>query len=109
MPRGLLGLAILTLVVSASPALSGQAALKEPALRVPGGTAALAAALQLRDDLPRSRLLLTAVRVLWEKPEGSDPASDRRRAALLEYLRGVDRPDSSLPGDADVVPGFLPS
>ena len=91
------------------PAAPRDAALPDAALRVPGGTAGLAEALQLRDDLPRSRLLLTAVRVLWEKPEGADPSSDRQRAAFLEYLRGVDQPESSLPGDAEVVPGFLPS
>ena len=75
-----------------------------PGLAVPGGLAPLAGALEVSDRLPRARVMLTAIRILWEVPEGVDPAADRRRAAILEYLRTA----SQEPASADEVPGFLP-
>jgi len=53
--------------------------------------------------------MLTAVRLLWENPEGVDRESDRRRARVLEYLSRVDSiapASDAVPGD--VVPSFMP-
>lgn len=53
--------------------------------------------------------MLTAARLLWENPEGTDRESDRRRARVLEYLRRVDAvTPASDAGPGDVVPSFIP-
>lgn len=101
MSRSVLALALTALFV-VHPGSAG-ATQEPPGLAVPGGLGSLAGALNLADNLPRARVMLTAIRILWEVPEGVDPAADRRRASILEYLRAAPPP---APGDE--VPGFLP-
>ncbi|HSK11231.1 MAG TPA: hypothetical protein VK911_16730, partial [Vicinamibacterales bacterium] len=103
---------LLLLILLSSPPVAGQVPGPAPesgSLAVPGGVAGLARALDVSEDLPGSRVLLTAIRLLWEAPEGVDPASDGRRARVLEYLRGVDDVrvgPAATPEDR--VPAFLP-
>jgi len=95
----------------AAPSAGGRItdASDQPVLRVPGGAAGLARALGMPPDSPRSRLMLTAARLLWENPEGTDRESDSRRARVLEYLGRVEAAaPSSDAGAGDVVPSFIP-
>ncbi|MDO8835192.1 MAG: hypothetical protein Q7V01_06330 [Vicinamibacterales bacterium] len=55
-------------------------------LDVPGGIAAFARVLGADPDAPRASLMLTAVRLMWEAPDGVDAGADRRRADGLAYL-----------------------
>jgi hypothetical protein len=110
-------------MLTGSPALvAGQVAGRTapiPDLPVPGGLAAFARAAGLSPDTPRARLLTTAIRVVWDRTAGSDPAgADRRRNAVLAYLRqvaGAERA-SKAPGSgrapvpgAETLPGLLPA
>jgi hypothetical protein len=53
--------------------------------------------------------MLTAARLLWENPEGTDRESDSRRARVLAYLGRVEAAaPSSDAGPGDVVPSFIP-
>ncbi|RPJ82953.1 MAG: hypothetical protein EHM13_08255, partial [Acidobacteria bacterium] len=108
MRKGLLALPVLVLLAAPASGLPSAQASGQTVLRVPGGAAALAQALGLDEDWPRSRLLLTAIRVLWETPEGTDREFDGRRARVLEHLRGAHAVQAG-PGAAqdDTVPGFL--
>jgi hypothetical protein len=55
-------------------------------VEVPGGTAAFARVLGVDPDAPRTRLMLTAIRLMWDVPDGQDPAVDRGRANVRAYL-----------------------
>jgi hypothetical protein len=100
----------------AQPAAASPAA-PVPDIKVPGGAAAFAGIVGLSPEMPRARILPTAIRVLWEAPEGADPAADRQRARVLGYLRQLAATErarartAEVPaaGDAgDTVPGLLP-
>ncbi len=69
-------------------------------------------ALNAGADLPRARLMLAAIRVLWEAPVGPRPNANPRRAALLADLETVDRNQKEITqaeGSDDEVPGLLPA
>jgi len=103
-------LAIAAIVLSVVSTGKGFAAQEAESLAVPGGVASFAGALKVSEDLPRARLMLAAIRILWEAPEGSDPNANRRRAALLSYLQAVDQEaPSRTAGDGGEVPGLLPA
>lgn len=55
-------------------------------MEVPGGAAAFARVLGVDPDVPRARLMLTAIRLMWDVPDGQDPAVDRARATVRAYL-----------------------
>lgn len=107
LPAAALGLVALSLLVAAPVSAQLPAAESAtPVLSVPGGLPLLARTLGAGEQLPASRVLLTAVRVLWEAPEGADRDVDRRRGEVLASLRGAAAP---APGKtADGVPAFLP-
>ena len=95
-------------VATAAFAQPAPATSEPPVLQVPGGVKGLAPILGISEDLPRARVLLTAIRVLWEAPEGVDPELDRRRAQVLEYLRGAEAAaQGSTVVEGDAVPAFL--
>jgi hypothetical protein len=117
--KNLLG--VVALILLHTPVASATAGRDEaaglPAFDVPGGTSAFAEVLGIRPSIPRSRILLAAIRVLWEAPEGADPVAGRRRARALDYLRTLaaserSRKRSAERGSADaareMVPAYLP-
>ncbi len=59
------------------------------ALEVPGGVGPLARALGADADRSRARLFLTAIRLLWDVPDGVDPAADKRHRDGLAYLAAI--------------------
>lgn len=77
-------LAVFTVTAPASAQETAPRA--DPSIDVPGGIAAFARVLGLESDASRPRLLLTAIRRLWDVPDGQDPAIDRRRADARGYL-----------------------
>ncbi len=95
---------------SVVPAGNAVASQQPAGLVVPGGYASFAQALNVSATLPRARVMLAAIRILWEVPEGANPAADRRRAAILEYLRAADQGAAARPpAPGEDVPGFLPA
>jgi hypothetical protein len=78
-------------------------------ITVPGGTAALADAAGVDSTIPRARILLTVIRVLYELPQGVSPAADARRRRITDYLKqlGESSPSVSVQG-GDTVPLPLP-
>lgn len=105
-----LALSVLVVLAASSDALAGRAAPPGAVLEVPGGGPAFARVLGTAPELARSRLLLTATRALWEAPQGADRLLDRRRAEVLDYLRGAaENRSPAAPGSGPhTVPAFLP-
>jgi len=56
-------------------------------VRVPGGTAAMAKALEIPEAPDRARFLAELVRVLYDLPEGKSDPADARMARLKTYLK----------------------
>lgn len=97
------------LTVALVPMVWAASALAQPAatasLPVPGGVPALARAIGLNETTPRARVMLAAIRVLHEKPEGMDRAADDRRGKVLAYLKASAGQPA---GAGDAVPLPLP-
>jgi hypothetical protein len=94
--------------ISAGQAVAPAAAGAPPpsALPVPGGVAALARAIGLEETTPRARVMLAAIRVLYERPVGADAAADARRDKALAYVAQSARQPAGL---SDNVPLPLPA
>ena len=85
-------------------------------MEVPGGVEALARVAGIDPGQPRSRVVLTLVRVMYELPAGFDKKADARRKKILDYLVKLElerRPGAARPtrdvGPNDTVPMAMPA
>jgi hypothetical protein len=73
---------------------------------VPGGTSAMARALDVKPVPDRPRFLGELVRVLYDAPEGQNQVTTQRVARLTAYVNGVGRLQASLDAMRAKGPGF---
>jgi len=85
-------------------------------LHIPGGVEALARVAGVDAQQPRSRFMLTLIRVLYQWPPGVDSRADASRQRVIDYLGALARTPSREAGtgassgsDADTVPMPIPA
>jgi hypothetical protein len=93
-------------LVAATAMLAASAAAQTEDVPVPGGTAGMARALDVKPVPDRARFLGELVRVLYDAPEGQSQATTQRVARLTAYVNGVGRLQASLDAMRAKGPGF---